>query len=439
MSVGIEKVDRVVSDARRIFDAAVAGVSPETLIDRAIERNDLVADVERYKRVLLIAVGKAGARMTARMLRHLPRRTETQATVPSGTDTSMLSKVEFMVSAHPVPDNSSVRAAERALSLARTAGDRDIAFIMISGGGSSLWAGVPEGLTLSDKQSTVRALLRSGATIHEINTVRKHISTIKGGRLATALFPAAGRSLIISDVVGDDLNVIASGPTVGDPTTFSDALDVVKRRGGLGAYPTAAVTYLVAGVHGEVPETPGVDADEVRRHQAFLIGSNGDALAAAAEEASRRGYGVKIVSSSMTGDAAQVGTSMARTLLTERTDRPLCLLWGGETTVQVTGTGRGGRNQELVLAAATVLSGSDKKVALLSGGTDGVDGPTDAAGAVATPLTLELGMRAGLDAIRYLANNDSYGYFARCGEGHVLMGPTGTNVMDIQVGLVWPE
>ncbi len=434
----MEAMARMVSEARTIFEAAVAGVSPEFLIDRAVARHDLIADIDKYDGVLLVAVGKAAARMTLRMLDHLPSTTNTLVTVPSGTDTSLLSKVECMTSAHPVPDQSSVRAAERVLSFARSATERDIVYVLISGGGSALWAGVPEGLHLSDKQTAVLRLLDSGASIHETNTVRKHISTIKGGRLATALFPAYGRSLIISDVVGDDLNVIASGPTVGDPTSFADAFGVMEHRGGTDAYSAATVAYIEAGLRGDVSETPTPDATELMRHQAFLIGSNSDALAGASAEAVRKGYAVRVVSSSVTGDATAVGRSMGEELLRARTDVPLCLLWGGETTVHVRGNGRGGRNQELALAAATVLAGSDAFVTLLSGGTDGVDGPTDAAGAVVTPSTLAAGARAGLAAERYLANNDSYGYFS-ASEGHIFTGPTGTNVMDIQVGLVHPS
>jgi glycerate-2-kinase len=268
-----------------------------------------------------------------------------------------------------------------------------------------------------------------------MNTVRKHISAIKGGRLAAAAAPGSVLTLMISDVAGDDPSTIGSGPTVPDSTTYADALRVLERIGGRGVYPDAVVAHLDAGARGQCDESPKPGDDVFRRTEARVIGSNADALKGAAQKANELGYETVIASAPVTGEASDVGRLLAQQLTDTPARRPACLIWGGETTVTVTGSGRGGRNQELALAAAIELSGCARPAVLLSAGTDGVDGPTDAAGAVATSRTLLHARNLGLDAVAFLATNDSNSFFEAAG-GLIKTGPTQTNVMDVQIGLI---
>ncbi len=425
------------SDARAIFQASLDAVAPGGMIDRAMVHGRWIDNLHSAPRAILLACGKAACGMTSRFLDRFPVGSGL-VTIPHGSVCPEIGNVKVTTSAHPIPDETSAAAADAALAMAASLGTDDLAIILISGGGSSLWAGVPGDITLEQKQETVRKLLLSGASIDELNTVRKHLSTIKGGGLAKAIHPARSVSLIVSDVVGDDLSVIASGPTVGDDSTFEQALAVLERRGGLGDYPEAVVGRLRAGEQGIIDETPGSSHPIFEDQESVLIGSNKDALDAAEVAASNRGYTIVRSAVSVTGSADAAGRRLARSMIDANVDVPTCYLWGGETTVVVGGEGKGGRNQELVLAAAIEMSGADKALLLLSAGTDGVDGPTDAAGAIATPRTVRRGQDVGVRADEYLKDNDSYSFFSAVG-GHVKPGPTGTNVMDVQIGLVLPE
>lgn len=289
---------------------------------------------------------------------------------------------------------------------------------------------VPD-VSLEDKQRTVRTLLLQGADIYELNGVRKHISAIKGGRLAAAS-PARVVTLAISDVIGDDLSVIASGPTVPDASTFEAALGVLDRRGGRAAYPASTRAHLQKGAAGEVEETPKAPTTG-REVDARVIGSIATAVSGAATAAAALGYSVHVLPRRLVGEASAAAGVLADSLLEiPRAGGRLCVIGGGETTVAVTGTGQGGRSQELALALALRLETRDGPLAALSAGTDGIDGPTDAAGAIVDSSTLVRARAAGLDAARYLDNNDSYTFFARLGD-LVHTGPTGTNVGDLQV------
>ena len=349
--------------------------------------------------------------------------------------------LEWMPSSHPVPDVRSVQAGARALALAKATAERDLLLVLLSGGASSLLALPRPGLTLADKQETTRLLLLAGADIQALNTVRKHLSAIKGGQLAAA---ARGRTLAlaVSDVVSNDLSVIGSGPTVPDPGTFGDALQVLRAHGGLDRFPPAVRSLLAAGERGEVPETPKAGEAWQARSETRLIGSRQDALNGAAARAAQLGYHVVVLPGAVVGEARQAGERLARLLLdqtgssgtaTRPDPRPLCILAAGETTVTVKGGGRGGRNQELALAAACELERCQVPCAVLSAGTDGIDGPTDAAGAIADVNTLERAAARGLPhPVSYLENNDAYAFFEALSD-LVLVGPTDTNVGDIQI------
>jgi glycerate 2-kinase len=342
-------------------------------------------------------------------------------------------QLELVEAAHPVPDAAGVRATERLLALAAALREDDLLLCLISGGGSALLC-APDGVTLAEKAALTRALLRSGAEIGEINAVRKHLSRVKGGGLARAAFPARVVSLILSDVPGDDLAAVASGPTVPDPTTFEEALEV------LGRYEIdapAARAHLERGARGEHPETPKPGDPLFARVENVLIGGAQAMLEAVAAFFRARGITPVILGESVTGEArevAKVHAAMARQVRRygQPVPPPAVLLSGGETSVTVRGPGRGGRNLEFALALALALGGLPEVYALAAD-TDGIDGTEDAAGALVTPATLAaLGPRA---ARRYLEANDTYTFFERV-DGLVKTGPTLTNVNDLRMVLI---
>jgi hydroxypyruvate reductase len=353
-----------------------------------------------------------------------------------GVESSPLpAPLEGIVGGHPMPSPASEDAGSRALAMARAAGADEELLVLLSGGASALMAAPAEGLTLDDKRRTTDTLLRAGADIHALNTVRKHLSRIKGGRLAVS---AAGRcrTLAISDVVGDDLSFIASGPTVPDPTTFDDAMDVLRRFGGAEVYPSPVVSHLARGVAGQLPETPKPGDPRLARAESVVIGGRRDAMVGAADLARTLGYHVIVLDAPVVGEARTAAHSHVRYVETAARggERPLCVVSSGETTVRVRGSGRGGRNQEFVLAAAELV-GSLGMVVAASIGTDGIDGPTDAAGAVIDSTTLARARAAGLDPSDFLSDNNAYAFFAGLGD-LIHTGPTGTNVGDLQVFLV---
>jgi glycerate 2-kinase len=351
----------------------------------------------------------------------------TPASVPDG--------FELIVGGHPVPTEASERAGRQALALAAS-GERDEQLVvLLSGGASALMAVPAEGLTLDDKRAATAQLLRAGADIHALNTVRKHLSAIKGGRLA-ACATGGCLALAISDVVGDDLSVIASGPTVADASRFQDALDVLRRFGGEVAYPAAVVAHLVRGADGMLPETPKPGDLRLARGETMVIGSRRDAMAGAAAEAAARGYHVTLVDDPVVGDARTAATAHVRAVFAQAAGvgRPACVVSSGETTVHVIGHGKGGRNQEFALAAAAALDGRAPTV-VASVGTDGIDGPTDAAGALTDSTTLDRARAAGLAPDRFLSDNNAYAFFDALGD-LIHTGPTGTNVGDLQIILL---
>ncbi len=337
---------------------------------------------------------------------------------------------------HPQPGNGSEEAGRRALQLSAAVRADEELLVLLSGGASSLLAAPVPGVTLADKRRTTGVLLRAGADIVALNTVRKHLSRVKGGRLAAAC-AAPCRALVLSDVVGDPLGVIASGPTVPDESTFGDAWRVLQAYGGADAYPPAVVHYLAAGVRGDVQESPKPGDPRFARVRTQLIGGRRDAMAGAAEEAARLGYAVDVIDAPVVGEARHAGAALAGAVLGRpRAASPRCVISSGETTVRVRGSGRGGRNQELALATVGILAGAGRRVALASVGTDGIDGPTDAAGAYVDHTTDARAAALGLASpAAYLDHNDSYAFFDALGD-LVRTGPTGTNVGDLQIFLL---
>lgn len=337
---------------------------------------------------------------------------------------------------HPVPDHRSVAAARAALDVAAAVPAGDTLAVLLSGGASALMALPQAGLTLETKQQVTRRLLQADTDIHAINCVRKHLSAIKGGRLAAA---CAGSviTLAISDVPGDDPSVIASGPTVADPTSFADALAVLDRSGGRSGYPAAAVRWLEDGAAGRHDESPKPADPRMARSVLHVIGSRADAMAGAAEAARALEYDVRVFGEAITGEARLRGRTALDYLQPGDDGRPLAVITSGETTVHVVGSGRGGRNQEFALAAVAPLAERAQPTVLVSIGTDGVDGPTDAAGAVADSTTMSRAAARGLDPLKYLEANDAWPFFEALGD-LVRTGPTGTNVGDLQLLLTRP-
>jgi hydroxypyruvate reductase len=433
-----------VAAARAVFGAAVAAVRPDRLLDTC-DLNALLPG----GRVRLLAVGKAALGLAGAAEARLGERTaEGLAVLPRGylasvpVDLPLPQRSAVLEAGHPVPDAASVEAGRAALALAgRAAADGHSLLVLLSGGGSALLEFPAPGLELDDLRQTNRLLLRAGVPIGGVNAVRKHLSALKGGRLAAAAHPAPVAALVLSDVVGDDLAVIASGPTVADPSTFADALRVLDEAGVREAVPQAVRRHLEAGAAGEREETPKPGDRRLARAATRLLGTNADALEGARREAERRGYRVEVRARDVTGEARAVGARLAAALRAVPEAR-VGLLWAGEPTVTVMGEGRGGRCQEAALAAALALDGAPQPLTVLAAGTDGVDGPTDAAGAVVTERTLASVRAAGLDPAAALAAHDSHGCFQAAGphlppgEGLVVTGPTHTNVMDVFVGLV---
>lgn len=405
-------------------------------------------DLRAAARLFVLSVGKASLRMAQALLAGLGPWADAKLAAGlivapeslAGAAPAWIQArgLRVMAGGHPLPSAGSVRAGQAALDLLRQATPDDLVFCLLSGGGSALLTAPAPGLTLGDLQATTELLLRSGATIHELNAVRKHLDLVKGGGLALAARGAPVISLILSDVPGDPLDVIASGPTAPDPTTFADAWAALDRAQALAPAPDAVRLYLQAGLVGARPETLKPAAARALPLQHLVVGSNRLAVEAAAQAAAGHGFAPLILTTGLEGEAREVGRVLAaiagEVVQHGRPQRaPACLVAGGETTVTVRGTGKGGRSQELALAAA--LSIADLPVGLLSFGTDGIDGPTDAAGAWVDGRTMARSRALGLDPKAALAHNDAYPFFAALGD-LVITGPTGTNVNDVVIILI---
>lgn len=433
-------------DARAIFAAAVAAADPASLVRGALSVRDgaLQAcghrfDLARESRLVVVGAGKATPAMAAAAEEVLGDRIDAGAINTKYGHARPLQRIETVEGGHPLPDAAGVAGSRRILQLVGDLGPNDLALCLFSGGGSALMPAPAAGITLRQKSETTALLLACGATIDELNAIRKHLSAVKGGLLARRAAPARVVCLLVSDVIGDPLHTIASGPTAPDPTTFADCLGLLDRYDLRARVPSVVAERLARGAAGALPETPKPGDPALAAVVNAVIGNNAIALAAARDEARRRGYTPLVLSSRIAGetrDVAAVHAAIAEEVAAtgQPVAPPACIISGGETTVTLRGTGRGGRNQEFALAAALRLRGT-AGVTAFSCGTDGTDGPTDAAGAVADGDTVARAAARGLSAAEALARNDAYPFFAGLGD-LVVTGPTGTNVMDLRLLLV---
>jgi hydroxypyruvate reductase len=415
--------------AQAIWRAALAAGDVGPLVDGALQRLSVDPTHPSWRHVFVFGCGKAGGAMAAALERALGQRITEGLVVVKDGYTVPTRRIVLREAGHPVPDARGQAAAEATLHRVRVAGADDLVVFLVSGGGSALTPAPVPPITLAEKQETTRLLLGAGATINELNAVRKHLSLFKGGQFARAAAPARLIALILSDVIGDPLDVIASGPTAPDPTTFADALTVLQERGVAYLVPTAVLARLEAGARGEVEETPKAGDAAFERVTNLVIGNNALVVDAAAAEAGRLGYRAEVLTHGLQGEARDV----ARELVARARALPkhACLIAGGETTVRVQGKGKGGRCQEFALAAALELSAADRLV-VLAAGTDGTDGPTDAAGAIVDATTVARGERAGREARATLDDNDAYTFLSGAGD-LLLTGPTNTNLLDVYV------
>jgi hydroxypyruvate reductase len=393
-------------------------------------------DLNAFRTIYVVGGGKACAPMAQAIESVFGDRTTAGIVCVKYGHQLATTRIQIEQAGHPIPDERAVRATGKMLQLLDAAGRDDLIICLISGGGSALLVAPSSGITLADKRRITNTLLRSGATITEVNTIRKHLSRVKGGGLVRAASPATVISLILSDVLGDPLDVIASGPTVPDTTTFADAWEILVRYDLVGELPTSIAQWLQEGMAGRIPDTPKPGDPIFDRTQNVIVASNARAVHAAVEQARRDGLNPLLLSSFVEGEArevAKVFAAIGRELV--RSDnpvpRPAAIVAGGETTVTVKGQGRGGRNQEFALAAAIQLEGIDD-ITIMAVATDGTDGPTTAAGAIVDGTTVERARAIGLDPRQALADNDSYSFFQKLGD-LLVTGPTNTNVDDLYV------
>jgi glycerate 2-kinase len=439
-------LDLTRKDARLIFEAGIEAVEPVKAVKSHVRRQeerlvigDRTYDLDKYESVHVVGAGKAAAAMAQALEELLGERLTSGFVNVKYGHSLALRLVSVNEAGHPVPDESGLRGTRELMSILRRAEEKSLVIFLVSGGGSALLPAPAEGLDLEDERQSTQLLLASGAAIDEINAIRKHISRTKGGQMARLTYPATLISLILSDVIGDRLDSIASGPTVPDQTTFEDCLRILQKYAIAEKIPPAVYDHLRKGARGEIPETPKDGEPVFERTQNVIVGSSIQAVRAAREKAEALGYRAMILSTFIEGETREVAivhAALAKEI--RRSGNPIappaCLVSGGETTVTVRGGGLGGRNQEFALAAAIEIAGQEN-VVILSGGTDGTDGPTDAAGAIADGTTIERAARKGLNAETHLRENDSYHFFQPLGD-LLVTGPTLTNVMDLRLVLV---
>jgi hydroxypyruvate reductase len=441
-----KKAEKLRDDAVAIFMAGLRAVEPAAAVRRFVQReknvlkvDDRHYDLSAFHNIYVVGAGKAACPMAAVLEEILADRlTGGQVNVKYG-HLAPLQKIRAHEAGHPVPDEAGLQGTRHMLDQLAKAGQEDLVICVLSGGGSALLPLPSSGITLEEKQATTKLLLACGASINEMNAVRKHISQVKGGQLARAAHPATLVSLILSDVIGDPLDVIASGPTVPDSSTFQDVHEILAKYELGDRLPPAVKKHIEQGLAGEAPETPKPRDAIFAKTQNLIVASNRQAIAAAKAEAQKRGYHTLILSSFVEGETrevARVHAAIAKEIRISGNPlaAPACVISGGETTVTLRGAGLGGRNQEFVLAAAMDLAGL-KNVVVLSAGTDGTDGLTDAAGALGDGETVRRAMELGLNPQAFLADNDSYHFFEALGN-LLITGPTNTNVMDLRLMLV---
>ena len=429
-----------------IFQAGLAAVDPIAAVRRhvavggaALRVGDRSYDLQQVKNVFVVGAGKAAAQI-AKALEDIlgDRVTRGWVNVKAGHGTA-LKRVQVHEAGHPLPDERGLSGAREIVRILRRTTERDLVLCVLTGGASALMPLPADGVSLGDKQALTQQLLACGANIHELNTVRKHLSQLKGGQLVRLAAPAPVAALILSDVIGDPLDTIASGPTAPDTTTYAEALDILRCYDIAGRTPSGALAHLAAGARGEIAETPKPGDPLFLKVNNLIVANNGAAVDACRSKAETFGYRPLVLSTTLDGEArevARVYAALAREILGHGRPvaPPACIIGGGETTVTVRGTGLGGRNQEFALAAAIAARGLEA-VTILAAGTDGTDGPTDAAGAFADGASCTRAEKLGLSAVDLLAQNDSYRFLDQMGD-LLKTGPTGTNVMDLYLLLV---
>ncbi|NIM35748.1 MAG: DUF4147 domain-containing protein [Hydrotalea flava] len=428
-------------DAVYIFQQAIAAVQPAVLLQSKLEVKSGVLYVEELPfrlhpngKIYVLAAGKAAAAMALATETIVGKMLSGGIVVTKYGHGLPLQNMQLIEAGHPLPDAQSLIAAQAIIHFAQQLTEQDVVLFLLSGGASALLADTPPGIALFELQQTFQLLLASGATIQEMNTLRKHLSAIKGGQLARLLMPASVITFAISDVIGDDPSIIGSGPTFPDTTTFADAWTVVLKYHLQHRIPNSVIQHLQKGLNGMIADTPKNDDSCFKKTHYFLLGSNGTALQSAKNTAEKLGYHTTIVTRHLTGEAKEVGVAIVQQAIGYNGPRPGCLLFGGETTVTIQGKGLGGRNQELALSAALALP-EHSNLVILSGGTDGTDGPTDAAGAYTNIEQMQQAIQLGINATEYLQQNDSYHFFEVV-NGLIKTGPTQTNVMDLVIVLI---
>ncbi len=438
-------------DLEAIYTAAINAVDPAVAVARCLRRRGETVYVQgdrgmagkynlrNYRRILVVGAGKATAPMARAVEGILGERIDIGCICVKEGYNDDLSTIETVEASHPVPDERGRSAAVRIREMLDGANEHDLVISLISGGGSALLPLPPDPITLEEKRRTTELLLRSGASIREVNAVRKHLSLVKGGNLAKAAMPATVINLMISDVVGDAIDVIASGPFAPDASTFREAWEVLRRYGIDSVAPPAVVERIRSGAEGAIEENPGAGSRMFARVENLIIASNIAALNAAKKEAERRGYHALILSSMIEGETKDVAfwhSRVAREVMASSNPvkKPACIVSGGETTVTVTGDGLGGRNMEFAMQAARFIDGAGE-IIMASVGTDGTDGPTDAAGAAVDGSTAARAREGGVDIEDFVARNDSYHFHQKMGT-LIMTGPTNTNVMDIRIMLI---
>jgi glycerate-2-kinase len=427
-----------------IFLAGIESVKPGNLINRYVSIRTNVLQIEKLafdltsiKNIYVIGVGKASAAMAQAVEAILGSRITAGHVITKYDHSLPLKYIKITEAGHPVPDENGIKGTEQILSMVSEAEKNDLVICLISGGGSALLADVPEGCTLQDLKTVSNILLKSGANINEMNCIRKHLSKVKGGQLAKAASPATVVSLILSDVIGDPLDVIASGPTAPDPTTFAEAISIIRKYKIENEIPEQIYRMLQEGAEKKRQETLKETDEILSRTHNLIIGTNILALKTAKDKAESSGYETRIITNRLDGDIVEVANYIvetAKNVRMEKISKKTCLLFAGEPTVKVKGNGSGGRNQHLALIAAGLLKDMPG-ITILSGGTDGSDGTTDATGAVVDSFTSENGLSLHLDIEEYITNCDSYNFFKKAG-GLIITGPTQTNVMDLMVALI---
>jgi hydroxypyruvate reductase len=432
--------------ALAIWEAGLEGGSVRTLLRQAVHLDGsrlsvgpADVDLDRVRHLLVLGAGKASGAMAHALEELLDDRVSDGLVVVKDGYMAPTRQIRLVEAGHPIPDARGLRAADELLELARSAGADDLVVALISGGGSALTPAPVPPITLAEKQALTRELLEAGATINELNVVRKHCSRLKGGQLAKVAVPARVVALILSDVIGDHLDVIASGPTAPDETTFADALAVLERVRLRDRVPASVLQHLERGARGDIPETPKASDPVFHGVTNHVIGNNRVVVEAAEAKARALGFNTLFLTRSLQGEAREAArqfADLARRIRSSGTPvrSPACVIAGGETTVTVRGRGKGGRCQEFCLAGALELE-ETPDILLLAAGTDGSDGPTEAAGASADGRTVARGRERGLDALASLAENDSYTFFSALGD-LVMTGPTNTNLLDLYLLLV---